>query len=179
MLDAIDLFNESMQLSTRNVNRNLTNENSHVLWHKRLGYISRQRIERFVSKEILDPLGFIDFDICVNCIKGKQTNKRRFEANRTSDVLELIYTDICGLFPVADWNGQQYFMTFVDDFSRFDYIYLLHKKSQSLDMFKFFKVETENQLSKRIKSVRSDRGGEYYGRYDGSCSTLLGCWVYI
>ena len=35
-------------------------------------------------------------------------------------------------------------------------------------MFKSFKVEVENQLNKRIKSVRSDRGGEYYGRYDGS-----------
>ena len=116
MLDTIDLFNESMQFSTRGVKRNLTNENSHALWHKRLGYISRRRIERLVLEEILDPLGFIDFDICVNCIKGKQTNKRRFEANRASDVLELIYTDICGPFPAADWNSQQYFMTFLDDF---------------------------------------------------------------
>jgi len=35
-------------------------------------------------------------------------------------------------------------------------------------VFKSFKAEVENQLNKRIKSVRSDRGGEYYGRYDGS-----------
>ena len=35
-------------------------------------------------------------------------------------------------------------------------------------MFKTFKAEVENQLNKRIKSVRSDHGGEYYGRYDGS-----------
>ena len=35
-------------------------------------------------------------------------------------------------------------------------------------MFKSFKVEVENQLNKRIKNVRSDRGGEYYGKYDGS-----------
>ena len=34
-------------------------------------------------------------------------------------------------------------------------------------MFKQFKVEVENQLNKRIKAVRSDRGGKYYGRYDG------------
>ncbi|RVX07895.1 Retrovirus-related Pol polyprotein from transposon TNT 1-94 [Vitis vinifera] len=38
----------------------------------------------------------------------------------------------------------------------------------SLDMFKNFKAEVENQLSKKIKVVRSDREGEYYGRYDGS-----------
>jgi transposase InsO family protein len=35
-------------------------------------------------------------------------------------------------------------------------------------VFKKFKAEVENQLDRRIKSVRSDRGGEYYGRYDGS-----------
>ena len=50
-------------------------------------------------------LDFIDFNICVNYIKEKQTNKRRFEANRTSDVLELIYIDICGPFLMAAWNS--------------------------------------------------------------------------
>ncbi|RVW52979.1 Retrovirus-related Pol polyprotein from transposon TNT 1-94 [Vitis vinifera] len=39
---------------------------------------------------------------------------------------------------------------------------------KSLDGFKNFKAEFENQLSKKIKVVRSDHGGEYYGRYDGS-----------
>ena len=99
-------FNESLQLSIRGVKRKLTNENSAALWHKRLGHISKRRIERLVSDEILNPLDFTDFDICINCIKGKQTNKRRFEANRTSDVLELIHTDIYGPFPTAAWNGQ-------------------------------------------------------------------------
>ena len=37
-----------------------------------------------------------------------------------------------------------------------------------MDVFKSFKAEVENQLNKRIKKVKSDRGGEYYGRYDGS-----------
>ncbi|KAL6335699.1 hypothetical protein AAG906_032893 [Vitis piasezkii] len=75
---------------------------------------------------------------------------------------------ICGPFLTPSWNGQQYFITFIDDYSRYGYLYLIHEKSQSLDVFKNFKVEVENQLSKKIKVVRSDRGGEYYGRYDGS-----------
>ena len=69
---------------------------------------------------------------------------------------------------MASWNGQQYFITFIDDYSRYGYLFLIHEKSQSLDVFKRFKAEVELQLNKRIKSVRSDRGGEYYGRYDGS-----------
>lgn len=157
-----------MHTCSRGVKRKLTNENSSSLWHKRLGHISKQRIQRLVSDGVLDQLDFTDFDVCVNCIKGKQTNTRKLSAQRATDVLELIHTDICGPFPTASWNGQRYFITFIDDFSRYGYIYLIHEKSQALNVFKNFKAEVENQLGKRIKSVRSDRGGEYYGRYDGS-----------
>ena len=167
MLDTVASYHETLQLSTRGVKRKLTNENSSSLWHKRLGHISKRRIERLVSNGILDSLDFADFEICTNCIKGKQTNTRRFGATRATDVLELIHTDICGSFPMVSWNGQQYFIMFIDDFSRYGYLYLIHEKSQSLEVFKSFKVEVENQLNKRIKNVRSDRGGEYYGKYDG------------
>ncbi|KAG8496846.1 hypothetical protein CXB51_008129 [Gossypium anomalum] len=67
------------------------------------------------------------------------------------------------LLGTASWNGQQYFITFIDDYSYYGYLYLIHKKSQSLDMFKAYKAKVENQL----KNVRFDHGGEYYGRYDG------------
>ncbi|KAL6321459.1 hypothetical protein AAG906_016558 [Vitis piasezkii] len=134
------------------IKRKLTNENSSMLWHRRLGHISNQRIQRLVSERILDPLDLSDFQVYIEC----------------GDVLEFIHTDICGPFPTPSWNGQQYFITFIDDYSRYDYLYLIHEKSQSLDVFKNFKVEVENQLGKKIKVVKSYRGGEYYGRYDGS-----------
>ena len=57
---------------------------------------------------------------------------------------------------------------FIDDFSRYGYIYLISEKSQSLDVLKKFKTKVKYQLNKRIKSVRSDRDSEYYGWYDGS-----------
>ncbi|XP_060974183.1 uncharacterized protein LOC133039333 [Cannabis sativa] len=47
-----------------------------------------------------------------------------------------------------------------DDYSRYGYLYLIHEKSQSVDVFKTYKAEVENQLNKRIKNVKSDRGGE-------------------
>ncbi|RVW88102.1 Retrovirus-related Pol polyprotein from transposon TNT 1-94 [Vitis vinifera] len=122
---------------------------------------------RIVSEGILDLLDFSNFQVCIECIKGKQTNMRKKDTNRCSDVLELIHMDICGPFPTP-WNGQQYFITFIDDYSRYGYLYLIHEKSQSLNVFKNFKAKVENQLSKKIKAVRSDRGSEYYGRYDGS-----------
>ena len=84
------------------------------------------------------------------------------------ELLQLIHMDTCGPFQIATRNGHRYFITFIDDYSRYDYIYLIHDKSKSQDTFKIFKTEVENQLNKMIKSVRSDRGGEFYERNDAS-----------
>ena len=99
MLDTVASYHDTLQLSTRGVKRKLTNENFSSLWHKRLGHISKRRIEMLVLDGILDSLDFADFEICTNCIKGKQKNTRRFGANRATNVLKLIHTDICGQFP--------------------------------------------------------------------------------
>nr|KYP56903.1 Retrovirus-related Pol polyprotein from transposon TNT 1-94 [Cajanus cajan] len=167
LLDVVSSNKENFHIDSRGTKRKI-NENSTTLWHKRLGHISKQRIQRLVSDEILEPFDLSDFEVCVECIKGKQTNSRKLGAERAKDVLELIHTDICGPFPTTSWNGQQYFITFIDDYSRYGYLFLIHEKSQSLDVFKSLKAEVELQLGKKIKAVKSDCGGEYYDRYDGS-----------
>jgi hypothetical protein len=70
-----------------------------------------------------------------------------------TDVLELIHTDIYGPFPPATRNGHVFFISFIDDYSRYGYIYLIKEKAQVLDTFKSFKSEVELQLNKRIKCV--------------------------
>ena len=151
-LDTIASFNESLHVSTVGIKHKLTNENSASLWHKRIGHISKRRIERLMSDGILDPLDFMGFDTCVNCIKGNQTNVRRLGANRASDVLELIHMNICGPFPTASWNGQTYFIMFIDDFSRYGYLYLIHEKSQSLDVFKNIRLKLRIGSTKGLKA---------------------------
>jgi len=168
LLDTVTTYNETLNIESHGTKRKIDNTQSGALWHKRLGHISKNRVERLVSNGILESIDFTNFDVCVECIKGKQTKAKRLGAYRGSNVLELIHTDICGPFPTPFWNGQQYFISFIDDYSRYAYLFLIHENSQSLDVFKSFKVEVENKLNKRIKSVRSDHGGEYYGKYDGS-----------
>lgn len=58
-------------------------------------------------------------------------------------------------------GGRRYFVTFIDDFSKYCYTYLLKTKNEVFNTFRIFKAEVENQLDKRIKILRSDRGGEY------------------
>ena len=108
----------------------------------------------------------------MDCMKGKMTKTARKGSTRSRDLLEIIHTDICGpLKPTL--CGNKYFITFIDDFSRFGYVYLINDKSLSLEKFKIFKTEVENQCGKTIKIVRSDRGGEFYGRH-GETGQLMG-----
>ena len=65
-------------------------------------------------------------------------------------------------------SGEKYFITFIDDFSRYGYIYLLHEKSQSVNALEVYIKKVEKQLDKKVKIIRSDRCGEYYRNYDES-----------
>ena len=138
---------------------------SSKLWHRRLGHISRGRIERLIKNDVLLPLDFSDADKCIDCIKGKYAKKIKKGAVRATGVLELIHTDICGPLNVKSMDGFDSFITFTDDFSQYGYIYPIRDRSEALDKFKVFKAEVENQLNAKIKVVRSDHGGEYYGRH--------------
>jgi hypothetical protein len=73
--------------------------------------------------------------------------------------------DICAPFPLKSVDGFDSFITFTDDFSHYGYIYPIKERSEALDKFKIFNAEVENQHNIKIKLVRSDHGGEYYGRH--------------
>ena len=90
------------------------NKNSSILWHQRLRHISIDIIKRLVNDRVLSTLNFTDFDTCVDCIKGKQTNKLKKGAKKSSDILEIIHSDIC----CSDMHsyGQKYFISFIDDY---------------------------------------------------------------
>ena len=125
----------------------------------------RERIQWLIKKSILPPLEFSDLEQCINCIKGKYVNKIKKDAKRSARILEIVHTDICGPFPMKSVDGYDSFITFIYDYSRFGYIYPIKERSEALDKFKIFKAEVENQHNLKIKVVRSDCGGEYYGRH--------------
>ncbi|RDX73244.1 hypothetical protein CR513_47176, partial [Mucuna pruriens] len=123
-------------------------------------------MERLIREEILRVFHFSNFDTCADCIQGKLTARARKSMARNEKVLQLIYTDICGPITPITMGGFRYFVIFIDDFSRYDWVELLHEKSKSLDAFKTFKVVTKLKLSMKIMCVRSDKGSEFYGRYN-------------
>jgi hypothetical protein len=81
------------------------------------------RIEHLIREEIIQPLDFSDSQQCTDCIKAKFAKTIKKGATRSTGLLEIIHTDICGPFPVTLVDGFDSFITFTDDFSRYGHIY--------------------------------------------------------
>ena len=73
----------------------------------------------------------------------------------------LIHSDICGPMNVRARHGAWYFITFIDDYSRYGYVYLISHKSEALECFRKYLSLVENQLNSKVKALRTDRGREY------------------
>jgi hypothetical protein len=100
--------------------------------------------------------------ICKGCALGKNI-KKPFPSNknRFKEILDLIHSDVCGPMPVKSLRGSLYYIIFIDDYSRKTWLYLLKTKDKVFNKFQEFKVEIENLRNKKIKTLRTDNGGEY------------------
>ena len=63
------------------------------------------------------------------------------QSERANDLLDLIRTDVCGPLSTLASGCYSHFITFTDDFSRYDYVYLMRYKSETFQKFKNFKNE--------------------------------------
>jgi transposase InsO family protein len=82
-------------------------------------------------------------------------------SNRISgSPLQLIHSNIW-TSPIFSLTGFKYYAAFIDDYSRFTWIYPIHHKSETFYIFTKFKLLVENQFSTKIKQLQSNRGSEY------------------
>ena len=142
------------------------NENPLELWHKRLGHLGHKIMS--VLEKLADGMNlgkYNQFEQCVACIEGKQCRKPfpvsspRLE--KTSKVLELIHSDLCGPMDPLSIHGDRYFLTFIDDFTRKTFICFLKSKDSVCEAFKIFRMRVENETNEKIKCLRTDNGSEY------------------
>ncbi|KAF7839432.1 Retrovirus-related Pol polyprotein from transposon TNT 1-94 [Senna tora] len=90
----------------------MTEDKSFLLWHKRLGHISKERVDRLIKDQILPSLDYSDMGTCVDCAKGKLTKTEKKSATRSEGLLELVHTDISGPYSTT-LCGKKYFITFI------------------------------------------------------------------
>lgn len=134
---------------------------SSSLWHHRLGHVNFRRMNEMAKLELIPNID-LKSEKCKTCMLTKITRNPFPNIERCSKVLDLIHSDVCDLHSTPSIGGKKYFVTFIDDFSRYCYVYLLHSKDETLDKFKVYKSEAELHCETFIKCLRSDRGGEYY-----------------
>ena len=77
------------------------------------------------------------------------------KGNRATKQLKLVHTDVCGPMSVQAKGGYEYFITFTDDYSRYEYVYLMCHKFEAFEKFQEYKTETKKQLGVHIKQLQS------------------------
>jgi transposase InsO family protein len=104
-------------------------------------------------------------------VQSKQPCKPHKAAEaRNLAPLDLIHSNLCEMNGTLTKRGKQYFITFINDSTRFCYVYLLKSKYEALYYFKTYKAEVENQLERKIKRLRFYRDGEYFsGDFSDFC----------
>jgi hypothetical protein len=144
------------------------NESDASVWHSRLCHLNFGSMSRLSSLNLIPNLSIVKDSKWQSCVQFKQSRKPHKAAEEGHLApLELIHSDIYEMNGVLTEGGQRYFMIMIDDASRYCYVYLLKTKDEALNYFKTYKAKIENQLEKKIKCFRFDRGGEYfYNEFD-------------
>ena len=134
-------------------------------------HVNFSLISRLSSMSLIPNFTIVKGSKCHSCVQSKQPRKpHKAIEERNLAPLELIHSDLCEMNGVLTKGGKRYFITLIDDASRFCYVYLLQTKDEALDYFKICKTEAENQLERKIKRLRSDSGGEYFPKiFDEFC----------
>lgn len=137
------------------------------LWHRRMGHLNIGDVRRLAS--MVDGIGQLKNDmngVCEPCQLGKQARKPFHSQSgpRSSRMLELIHTDVCGPITPPTYDNKRYLIIFLDDFTHFMVVCLVEKKSEMLYHFVTFKKMVFSQFEKRISKLRCDNGGEYISK---------------
>ena len=118
-------------------------------------------IKKMQTLGLINNIDYSGLSKCQICATSKPTKKTCSSVTRETKLLELIHSDLGDLKQTMTRGGKKFYVTFIDDYSRFARIYLLRSKDEAFDMFLRYKAEVENQLDRKIKRIRSDRGSEY------------------
>jgi len=149
----------------RHVALTSTETSTAELWHHRYGHLNYNDLSLLQRKSMVEGLPVMRCEHlpCEACALGKQ-HREEFPVHtekRKYDILELIHTDVCGPMHTRSLGGASYFVIFIDDRSRYTWVYFIRRKSDIFEYFKEFRTMVEKQTGKCIKILRSDQGGEY------------------
>jgi hypothetical protein len=123
-------------------------------WHRILGHVNCSYLNTLYKEQLLT---VIPMELETEFMKYKtyienKTHNLSFKNSRTraEDILEIVGTDICGNFTTTGINGEMYFVSFIEDYSKIAKIYCIKPKAVFDYVFQFVN-ESENLTAKRVK----------------------------
>ena len=119
-------------------------------WHARLAHLNFRSL-KYMSKHGLISYSNISHEKCEICIQAKITKKPFPKAERNTQILDLIHSDICEYNGNLTRGGKRYFITFIDDCSRFTYVYLLRTKDKPLISLNFSRLKLRTKKKRKLK----------------------------
>ena len=137
------------------------------IWHQRLAHIDPNTIQKMSKNRTVNGLELKKDQgtpvPCTHCISGKghRTPFPKQSNAKTSKLLELVHSDVKGPIETRSLGGSRYFITFIDDFSRWTTVYTMKEKSEMFECFKKFHKFGETHSGEKIKTIRTDNGGGY------------------
>lgn len=132
------------------------------LWHRRLWHMGERGMQILSKMNLLCGHKVKNLEFCEHCVLGKQ-HRTKFGKGLhiTKATLDYIHSDCWGPARVEGIGGFSYFVTFIDDFSRYCWLYCLKHKGEAFKTFVQWKVLVENQTGKKVKRLRTDNGLEF------------------
>jgi transposase InsO family protein len=153
-----------MSAETAYIDKTRKNETTD-LWHLRLSHVSYSKLAVMMKKLMLKGLPQLEVrtdTVCAGCQYGKAHQlpyaESKFKAKKP---LELVHSDVFGPVKQASISGMRYMVTFIDDFSRYVWVYFQKEKSETFSKFQEFKSAKEAEIGEKICFLRTDNGGEY------------------
>jgi hypothetical protein len=140
----------------------LADDTDDDFWHATLGHLFKANINRKLYEDrylILDYSSNFNYHLCT-LSKSKHKVQKPVES-KSREVVELIHTHVCGPFLNESYGGSKIFLTVINDFSRFSWVFFLKRTSDGCIMLRAFFNHVERQLVKKINRIRSDSSGEY------------------
>lgn len=147
-------------------------------WHERFAHVHSQGIASMIRDNVVSGVKLLgneankinntDNDCisekCSACVYGKATRSvipKERSSRRAYFCLDLVHSDVCGPLEVQSIGGAKYFITFIDDHSNWSVVYPMHHKSEAFERYKMFAQLAQTHTGRKIKVLRTDRGGEY------------------
>lgn len=151
-------------------------EDTTDLWHRRYGHLNNKSLRTLQQKELVKGLPQLKAvnKVCTVCNIGKQHRQpipKKIQW-RASQRLQLIHADICGPITPISSSNKRYILSFIDDYSRKNWVYFLAAKSEAFTSFKNFKCLVEKEVGSSLCCLRTDRGGEFTSdEFNNFCET--------